>query len=349
MSGSSIASRKRLPRPLLGVLILCASCASGFEVEAPPTTDVPLQGTLEPEDGTIVSVVEALVVRPHDALSPNAQARFDAEEWEAARRSLVGRADLVTYSSGGLRIGGFLVRPEGLEGRRAGAVIVNRDGVGDSGLDEDELLVELSRYADRGYVAAASAYRGNRMSHGVDGFGGDDVRDVLGLVQLLTRLDDVDPRRIFMVGFGRGGLMTLRALEEGAAVRAAAVVSGIADLGELAERDATIEAGRGPWPGLARIHGPWEDEQRARELDRRSPGARAGEAGVPLLLIHGRLDDVVPVAQAREVAARLERAGTPYEAVIYGYGDHALVEQRADWQARVLDWIDRHASRALFN
>lgn len=355
MSGFLTTTSGRPCRGLVGLTLLAslaaASCASKFDVEQPEPRRVPLQDRLAPDDGSIVAVVEATVTRPYDALPEGTQARFDPETWEQARTALSGRADLVTYASDGLRVGGFLVRPEGIGARRVGAVVVNRDGIADMGLDEEEILVELSRYAAQGYVAATSAYRGNRLSQGVDEVGGADVDDVLSMVMLLQRLDYVDPSRIFMVGFGRGGLMTLRALEEGAPVRAAAVISPYADLRELAGLDPRFEAGFaefGGWPGLAQIHTPWEDV-RQEELQRRSPRARAGDLTVPLLIVHGRQNEVVPVAQAQFLAGKMRQSGTPFEAILYGYGDHPLVDERADWQARVLQWIERHDSRAMFN
>lgn len=335
-------------------LMGASSCSGGpaFDLEAPPERELRLQDRMEAQNGAIVSVVGVSVTEPWENLGPSTQARFDEDAWNSARADIEGRADLVTYSSDSLRIGSFLVRPKSIEGRRLGAVIVNRDGIANLGLDENELLVELNRYAERGYVAAASAYRGNRLSQGVDELGGDDVGDVLALVTLLQRLDYVDPQRIFMVGFGRGGLMTYRALEMGAPVRAAAVISGIADLREVSALDSEIEQGfgdRGGWPGLAKIHGDWSEAAKEAQLKRRTPRERADELDVPILLVHGRLDDEVPASQALSVATRLRRAGTPVEAMIYGYGDHALLEQRKEWQARVMDWIDRHDSRALFN
>ncbi len=231
-------------------------------------------------------------------------------------------------------------------------MIVNRDGLAGRGLDEDMILADLARYAGEGFVAASSAYRGNRLSQGVDEFGGDDVHDVLAMITLLQRLDYVDPGRIFMVGFGRGGLMTYRALEMGAPVRAAAVVSGIANVQELEALDAEIAGGfkdEGGWPGLAEIHGDWDEAKKASELQRRSPALRAGDLTTPLMVVHGRLNESVSVGQALTVTSRIRESGSPVEAVIYGYGDHTLVEQQEDWRQRVMAWIKRHDTRSLLN
>lgn len=307
---------------------------------------------LAPEDGTIISALETGITKTWEDLTPTGRTQFSEDEWENARGAVDGNAELLTYSSEGLRIGALLVRPASTDGRRLGAVIVNRDGIAGRGLDEDVILADLSRYASEGFVAAASAYRGNRLSQGVDELGGDDVHDVLALVTLLQRLDYVDPGRIFMVGFGRGGLMTYRAMEMKAPLRAAAVIAGVADVQELAQARPEITTGfkeDGGWPGLANIHSPWEGTEKDEQLNRRNPRARVGAGSVPLMVVHGRLDETVPVDQALDVATRVQASGSPVETVIYGYGDHRLVEQQADWRARVLAWIKRHDTRSLLN
>ncbi len=307
---------------------------------------------LAPVDGTIISALETGITKRWSDLSPTGRARFSEDEWNAAIESVDRHAEHLTYSSDGLRIGGLLVRPASTEGRRLGAVVVNRDGIAGRGLDKDLILADLARYANEGFVAVASVYRGNRHSQGVDEFGGDDVNDVLSLVTLVQRLDYVDPGRVFMVGFGRGGLMTYRALEMDAPIRAAAVVSGIADVEQIEASNPEVSRGfsdAGGWEGLDKIYGGWDGAEKSRELERRSPRVRAGDGDTPLMIVHGRLNERVPVVQALDVAVRWQKSGTPVESVIYGYGDHDLVEQQADWRARVMAWIKRHDSRSLLN
>ncbi|MEM8712240.1 MAG: prolyl oligopeptidase family serine peptidase [Planctomycetota bacterium] len=331
----------------------CSSLGGDFEVEAPEKKSLPILDRLAPEDGTIISALDTGIARTWEELDAKGRARFSEDDWEVAVDSVEGNAELLTYSSDGLRVGALLVRPASTEGRRLGAVIVNRDGLAGRGLDEDLILADLARYAQAGFVAASSAYRGNRLSQGVDELGGDDVNDVLALTALLQRLDYVDPGRIFMVGFGRGGLMTYRAIEEGAPVRAAAVISGIADVSQLESSMPEISRGfrdAGGWPGLAKVHeDSWSGAAKADHLDRRSPARRAETFETPLLVVHGRLDETVPVAQALGVAAKVSGGNTPLETVLYGYGDHDLIEQQADWRARVLEWIQRHDARSLLN
>ena len=64
----------------------------------------------------------------------------------------------------------------------------------------------LEYLASRGYVVAASQYRGNLYSEGRDEYGGQDVDDILNLIAKVKKLSYVDRENIFMIGFSRGEL-----------------------------------------------------------------------------------------------------------------------------------------------
>lgn len=232
---------------LLAALAL-ASCLGRTGVDRGPSMPrrpaVDLR--LPAEDGLVLSVLGASVRAPWGDAAPEARARFDEARWESAREALPGRADQLTYASGGNRVGAFLVRPLNTGGRALPVVLLCRDGVGDSGLDPDALLVELEGWAREGYVAIATAYRGNRMSQGVDQAGA--AADVLALLPLVARLDYADPERVFLVGRGEGGRRVLAALGASDAVRAAAVVDaptrGAADAVGVGEPLLVVHAAR---------------------------------------------------------------------------------------------------------
>lgn len=50
----------------------------------------------------------------------------------------------------------------------------------------------------------ASNYRGCGKSEGTDAFGGDDVHDVIHLLDLCEKLNSVDTKNINMFGVSRG-------------------------------------------------------------------------------------------------------------------------------------------------
>jgi dipeptidyl aminopeptidase/acylaminoacyl peptidase len=108
--------------------------------------------------------------------------------------------------------------------------VYNRGGNREFGSIRTADLMEFAGLALDGFVVLASQYRGNDGGEGAEEFGGADVADVLHLIALGRSLPEVDPDRIYMYGFSRGGMMTYLALKHGAKVRAAAVIGGPADL-----------------------------------------------------------------------------------------------------------------------
>ena len=92
----------------------------------------------------------------------------------------------------------------------------------------------------RNYTVIATAYRGG-VSEGTDQFGGDEVNDVLHLMEYLPTLAQklelqLQPKKIFMLGIGRGGMEMFLALERSpflqSIVTKAASLSGLLDIRE---------------------------------------------------------------------------------------------------------------------
>jgi dipeptidyl aminopeptidase/acylaminoacyl peptidase len=197
---------------------------------------------------------------------------------------------------------------------------------------------EIVPFVEAGYATVATQYRGNAGGEGREEFGGADVRDVLNAVKVLQAQQAVDPERIGMVGFSRGGMMTYLALRaDGArsrpAVRAAAVVGGVSDLDALVKtRPDMLEVcveliGAGP------VADP--EAYAARSVVRWPEAIRA-----PILILHGELDARVPVEQARWAADRLAAAGKDVTLETFAGGDHALSKHGWGFPA-VLAWMER--------
>jgi dienelactone hydrolase len=240
----------------------------------------------------------------------------------------------LTYWSGGLRVNGFLGRPLHPSGRLP-AIVWNRGGNRDFGATDGRWMVP---YVEAGYVAVGSQYRGGGGSEGTDTFGGADVEDVLNLVALLKRLPEVDPARIGMVGYSRGGMMTYRALREDARrglndIRVAATVGGGADIGDLDERPDMLPVYLGTI-GCA----PWACPE---EYADRSAVNWAGELRAPLLLLHGEADDRVSVDQSRRLAEKMSGAGRTVKLIAYPGDDHGLTAHDGGLP-EILRWMGEH-------
>lgn len=223
----------------------------------------------------------------------------------------------LTYWSDGLRINGFIGYPKGPG--PFPAIIYNRGGMWDSGALTG---IEIVAFVETGYVTAASQYRGNGGSEGVESFGYGDVIDVINLITLVQSLPQVDAWRIGMMGGSRGGMVTYMVLKAEAEsgrnrIGAAVTVGGISDLFMWVE-DAPdmLEI-------LTVLVGPPPD--RAPELYQvRSAVYWPEWITAPLLIMHGENDWIVSPEQSRKLYNLMKSVGRDATLIIYPGDDHAL-------------------------
>lgn len=241
----------------------------------------------------------------------------------------------ISYSSGGLTIGGFLIEP--VAGGKYPCLIVNRGGNRKfGGWTREEVFLLLSEIASWGYVVVASQYRGGPDSEGNDELGGADVDDVLALVPLLESREKVDTSRMGMLGMSRGGMMTYIALTRTQKVKAAAVVGGVTDL--LAWEQAR--------PEMTEVFRDLigEGGERAEALASRSAVRWAGQLPkqTQLLILHGAADERVPAFQPLALASELLKTSQPFRLVMFEGGDHNLTRFWPEWLEIVRAWFRRH-------
>ena len=89
----------------------------------------------------------------------------------------------------------------------------------------------------------------------------------------------------------------------------------------------------------ARIPGYDGHETAALEARSALRWAEQLPAGMPVLLIHGELDDRVNVENSRAMAARLEALGRPHKLVVYAGDDHGVRQHRRDAMGEMLAWF----------
>lgn len=134
----------------------------------------------------------------------------------------------------------------------------------------------------------------------------DDVTDAT--LDLVAR-GVADPKRIAIYGASYGGYAALMGtIVTPDLYRAAISLAGIGNLAEMMayvrHEDGEDAATYQYW--LKSIGNPKLDRA---ALDAASPALRAGEVRVPILLLHGELDEIVPPEQSRDMKKALEKAG----------------------------------------
>ena len=158
-----------------------------------------------------------------------------------------------------------------------------------------------------------------------------DVDDCVGAARYLVDRGDVDGDRLAIEGGSAGGYTTLAALAFRDVFSAGISAFGIADL-EMLVRDSHkfeshYEEGLvGPYPAMA---------DRYRE---RSPIHRLDAISVPVLILQGLDDKVVPPAQAEALADALAAHGVPYAYLAFegeGHGFRGEAAQRRTLEARL--------------
>lgn len=249
----------------------------------------------------------------------------------------------ISYRSDAHTVMGFIVMPKAHPDRRKLPVIVfNRGGNGVFGaLTLADLLEHVFPLAEQGYVVMASQYRGvpgpAAGERSPDQFGGDDVRDVTRLLDLVQQLPEADKNNVFMLGQSRGAIMTFRALlDSPLPVRAVAIHSGAFDMHDLL-------AFRPEFERLFTALVPDFATRRQEALDHRSvtrwPERLPAETAV--LIVHGDEDERAPLGSARKFAEQLRKLGRTHEFVVLEGESHSLAGAREDVRTRTLAWFRR--------
>ena len=150
----------------------------------------------------------------------------------------------------------------------------------------------------------------------------DSVHDVQCLVQHLIDSGIADPKRIAVMGASYGGYMTLASITNYPDLWAAAVDTvGMSNLETFLENTAEYR----------RAHRESEYGTLAHDretLRRVSPIHKVDQITAPLMVIHGANDPRVPVSEADQIVASLEKRGVPVKYLRYPDEGHGLSKRK---------------------
>ncbi|KQY95427.1 peptidase S9 [Caulobacter sp. Root1455] len=229
----------------------------------------------------------------------------------------------------GLVISGYLTLPKDREAKNLPLVVLPHGGP----MVRDTLGFDWwsQALASRGYAVLQPNFRGS------DGFGPDFIRagygqwgkamqtDLSAGVRGLARGGIIDPKRVCIVGASYGGYAALAGatLDQGV-YRCAASVAGPSDLPRMLIdnnhlQDSTNNSTLRYWLRFMNADGVKDPDLAAI-----SPARLADKVAIPVLLIHGKDDTVVPYVQSTLMADALKKAGKPVELVTLTGEDHWL-------------------------
>ncbi|HLZ74683.1 S9 family peptidase [Phenylobacterium sp.] len=226
----------------------------------------------------------------------------------------------------GLELHGYLTVPRGRPAKDLPLVVFPHGGPA----ARDELGFDwwAQAMASRGYAVLQVNFRGS------DGYGWDFLKagfgewgrkmqtDLSDGVRFLAAEGAIDPKRVCIVGASYGGYAALAgtALDVGV-YRCAVSYGGISDL----KRFNTWLARNNSFASqryFLRFMGA--ESTKDPTLAEVSPVAHIDRVAVPVMLIHGKDDTVVPLEQSRIMADALKAAGKPVELVTLDSTDHWL-------------------------
>jgi uncharacterized protein len=266
----------------------------------------------------------------------------------------------VTIPTTGFNIAGTLTSPKQEGPMRHPAVLL----VGGAGpVDRDETVADIPIF---GQLAGALAERGFMVlrydKRGVGQSGGrvetvtlqDYADDAIAIVKWLAKRDDVDPRRIAVLGYGEGGSAALLAAGREKRIASLVLVATSGTSGaELvleqqrhqldlmktpeAERQAKIElqqrvhaavlTAKG-WEGIPEDVRTQADTPWFRSLLQYDPAKEMAGVSQPILILQGDLDTQVPPHHGERLAelARKRKKAPPVEFVHLPGVNHLLVK-----------------------
>lgn len=149
------------------------------------------------------------------------------------------------------------------------------------------------------------------------GWGVVDVDDVIAAARGLADAGLADPDRIAIRGGSAGGWTVLSSLVRGGTFAAGISRYGVADLRMLTEHSHDFEAHY-----VEGLVGPLPEAE-ALYVDR-SPLTHADRIGVPVLLMQGAEDRVVPPSQSEAIRDALAQRGVEHEYVLYPGEGHGF-------------------------
>ena len=247
-------------------------------------------------------------------------------------------AQWIEYESDGLKISGVMVSPKHVGDKKLPVIIYNRGGNHKHNVTRIAVVERLMPLAEQGYIVLASNYRGAKFSQGKDEFGGDDVNDVLRLIEIAKQLPNADTNKIALYGVSRGGMMTWQALRKNTSdIASAVIVAGPSDLHTTVARRPDMKA------LLAKLV-PNMEQNQTKALDERSAVKWIDELNpnVPILLVHGSADIRVDVSHSLNAAQHLKDNNHSHKLVVYENGDHSLTFYRDEVESEINSWLAVH-------
>lgn len=248
-----------------------------------------------------------------------------ATPYEALKGKQLSTVQYVSYKArDGLEIPAYLTLPAGREPKNLPLVLMPHGGP--HARDAWGFDYWAQFLANRGYAVFQPNFRGSAgyglefLKKGFGQWGAGMQDDLTDGVQWLIREGTVDAKRMCIAGASYGGYAALMgAIRTPELFRCAISYAGVMDVPAMMRFDKNQL--------LPDRYRRWRDRVRGEadvNLKNVSPVRRAGEVGIPVLVMHGTDDETVPYRQAEEFVKAMRKAGKPFEFIEFKDVGHQI-------------------------
>lgn len=210
----------------------------------------------------------------------------------------------------------------------AKCILYNRGGNSNIGLLSDESTAVICASTNR--IVIASQYRGADGGTGNDEFGGKDLNDVKTLIDMCENtFKFADMNDFCIAGVSRGGMMSYMTARTDSRIKGIIAISAVSDLEKAYEE-------REDMKNLLQNSIGGSPTDLPDEYKKRSAICWADEIKVPVLMIHSKLDEMVPYSQAESLNAEFEKNNLDCTFITYDDDVHGLHNEDAE---KINNWI----------
>lgn len=241
----------------------------------------------------------------------------------------LGKMKVVKYAArDGLEIRGYLTKPAKPKSTPAPLIVMPHGGPHVRDYYTFDRMAQF--LTTRGYQVFQPNFRGSEgfgesfKSAGYGEWGGKMQDDISDGVKHLIATGEVDADRICIVGASYGGYAALVGASQTPDLYKCGVsINGVTDLLDMLKFDKDRYGSKSEvYEAVRKTIG--DPKKMKSTLDARSPVNQVSTINIPILLIHGTADTIVPARQSQDMYARLSNAGKPVDYLELTGADHNL-------------------------